>query len=193
MAVPYRLEPLQPTATVGRFDPKKLIAEAEAEAERIRAAAREQGAAEGYAAGLEQAEGEVKAAVAALAEAASALRDLREGREEELLKEAATLALLIAEKVVAGALAVEPERIVDVVRGALRQCEERRGLQLLVNPDDLPLVEGSIDRLRREVGGLELLEVQGERRLGRGEAVVRTAGGELEATIAGQLQRAREG
>jgi flagellar assembly protein FliH len=190
--LPYELAPLEPTAGLAADDPERILARAKEEAELLRSKAEAEGREAGYKAGFEAGEADLKAAVQLLAKAASELRELREQREAELLGEAAELGLLIAEKVVAGALAVEPERIVDVVRGALRQSEERRGIALLLNPEDLPLVSAALATLQSEVGGLEQVELQGERRVERGGVIVRGGEGDLEATVAAQLARARE-
>ena len=48
-----------------------------------------------------------------------------------------------------GAIAVEPERVVDVVRGALRRLVERERVTVLVHPDDLELVRERDRRARR--------------------------------------------
>jgi len=188
----FELAPLEPTVGLGLDDPARVLERARAEARRISEQARAEGYRAGYEEGFADGRADLQVAVAALAEAVTQLRALREAREEQLLGEAAALALALAEKVVGGTLAVQPQRVVDVVRGALRQSEERRGLKLLVNPDDLAIVEGALAQLRAEVGGLELLEVQGERRVGRGGVVVRGEEGELELTVASQLKRARE-
>lgn len=190
--LPYRLAPLSPTAAVVADDPQRIVERAREEAERLRREAQREGREAGYREGIEAGRADLMRAANALQQALTAVEKLREEREEELVGEAAELALLIAEKVVAGALAIQPRRIVDVVRGALRQTEQRRGVQILLHPDDLPLVEAALADLKREVGGLEQVELQGDRRLERGGVVVRTGEGDLEATVASQLQRARE-
>src|SRR5262249_34826206 len=89
-------------------------------------------------------------------------------------------------------LAVEPERVVDVVRGALRALVERERITVLVNPDDLELVRGAMDALRATLGGIEHCEVQAERRVSRGGCVVRTQDGDVDAGLDTKLARARE-
>ena len=103
-----------------------------------------------------------------------------------------TLAMDIAEKVVAGAIEVEPERVLDVVRGALRAVVERERLVILVNPKDLEIVREGLDELRGSLGGIGHVDVQEERRVQRGGAVIRTSVGEVDANISTKLDRARE-
>ena len=90
------------------------------------------------------------------------------------------------------AIAVEPERVADAVRGALRRLVERDRVLVLVNPDDLDVVREHADALVAELGGIEHLGVEADRRVGRGGAIVRTGEGEVDATLETKLGRARE-
>jgi flagellar assembly protein FliH len=102
------------------------------------------------------------------------------------------LALRIAEQALGAALAVQPERVLDVVRGALRRLMDRRRLLVLVNPEDLDVVRAGMDALVAELGGIEHVEVQAERRVLRGGAIVRTTEGDVDADLSSKLERARE-
>jgi len=82
--------------------------------------------------------------------------------------------------------------VLDVVRGALRRLSERRRVTVLVHPDDLDVVRAAADGFATELGGIEHCEVQAERRLARGGAIVRTDEGQIDASIETQLARARE-
>ena len=66
-------------------------------------------------------------------------------------------------------------------------------MTVLVHPDDLELV-ARVDRRasRPTLGGIEHCEVQAERRVGRGGAIVRTPEGEIDARLETKLARARE-
>lgn len=165
-----------------------LVAAAHAEAAAIREAAR----AEGHAAGMAEAHAELEPALAALAEAAHAVAAERDTLADEVEPAAVTLALRIAEQVLGAVLELEPERVVDTVRGALRRLVDRDRVTVLVNPEDLDVVRAASPALLAELGGIEHCEVQAERRVTRGGAVVRTGEGEVDATLETKLQRARE-
>jgi flagellar assembly protein FliH len=94
--------------------------------------------------------------------------------------------------VVAGTIAAQPERLLDVVRGALRTIVERERVIVLVHPDDIGLMREGVAELTGSLGGMEHLEVQEERRVGRGGAIVRTTFGEVDARVETKLKRARE-
>ncbi|MGH2873361.1 MAG: FliH/SctL family protein, partial [Solirubrobacteraceae bacterium] len=105
---------------------------------------------------------------------------------------AVTLALRLAEQIVAGAIDVAPERVVEVAAVALRRIRERRHVTLVVNPAELEIMSGSVVALQAQLGGIEQLSVQSDRRVGRGGVLARTEDGEIDATIDAQLARARE-
>jgi flagellar assembly protein FliH len=165
-----------------------LLARAEAEAEMLREAAR----AEGYEAGRAEAMAALTPASEVLQQAALAVQAEVADRADRLEAHAVDLALFLAEKVIGGALAVQPERVVETVRGALRGIVERERITILVSPDDLDLVRDSIADILASLGGVEHCEVQAERRVGRGGCVVRTQDGDVDARIETKLQRARE-
>ncbi|MGO9902029.1 MAG: FliH/SctL family protein [Solirubrobacteraceae bacterium] len=169
-----------------------LLSAAWEEVEQVRAQARLAGESEGRAEGLAAATAQAAPALAALEQAVRSFEQLRGELVDSLEKEAADLALLIAEQIVAGALEVQPARIVDIARGALRRVAERQRVTLVVNPADLDLLSDSLERLRMELGGIEHLDVQADRRIELGGALLRTEYGEVDTTVSTQLQRARE-
>ena len=87
---------------------------------------------------------------------------------------------------------MSPELVVEAVRGALRGIVERERVTVLVNPDDLDLVREAMGTVVAGLGGIEHCEVQAERRVGRGGAVVRTPDGDVDASVEAKLERARE-
>jgi flagellar assembly protein FliH len=191
-AAPYAFRQLEPPRAISLRDLEDPIAEARAEADRIREAARQEGYADGHAAALAQARPGLEAAAAALEQAIAGVEQVRAETAAQVERDAIELALQLAEKIVAGALAVDSERIVDVVRGALRRLSERRRVTILVNPDDLETVRGAVDSFVTTLGGIEHCEVQAERRIAAGGAMVRTEEGQIDATVHTQLVRARE-
>ena len=195
------LEPLTPAsapasgghaAAPGALTAAEELAIARAEADQLRQAAREEGFQEGFASGHARALEEASAGAAALAQAGIALQAEAAAAATRLEDEAVQLALSLAEKVVAGALAVSPELVVDVVRHALRGVVERERVTVLVNPADLPLVSGAMAGIQTELGGIDHWDVQAERRVARGGAVVRHAHGDVDAQLDSKFQRARE-
>jgi flagellar assembly protein FliH len=193
--VSYPLEQLEPSAPPGGWGPNqpaRIIADAEAAAATVREHARAEGYAEGLAAGREDGLAEARSAALTLLAALAETEQLRAQIVAETERDAVALALGLAAKILAGTLEVQPERVLDVVRGALRRLTDRRHITVLVDPADLQTVSSAIAELRAQVGGVEHCDVQADRRVGRGGAIVRTLESEIDATIQTQLERARE-
>jgi flagellar assembly protein FliH len=181
---PFELAPLEavivPEATAGQGSAPTLEV------------IREQAYEEGFAAGIAQAQSQLDGPAAALAGAAEQLQAMRADAAASVEADAVDLALRIAEQAIAAAIAADPELVVEAVRGALRRLVERDRVLILVNPDDLELVRDHVARLVGELGGIEHCEVQAERRVRPGGAIVRTSEGEVDATLETKLARARE-
>jgi len=155
-------------------------------------AARAEGFAEGHAAGAAEAHARVASAEEALRAAAAALAADREQLADRVERAAVDLALSVAEQAVGAAIAADPELVLEAVRGALRRLVERERVLVLVHPDDLEVVRAGLQPLMDELGGVRHWEAQAERRVSRGGAVVRTAEGEVDASVQAKLERARE-
>jgi flagellar assembly protein FliH len=166
--------------------------EPEIDLEAEAAAARAAGHEAGFQAGLIEGEAQMAAGVAALRAAVAEVAAERERVSAAVEAAAVELALRIAEQALGAAVEVRPEAVVDVVRGALRRLVERDRVTILVNPEDLDLVRGASETLMAELGGIEHCDVQAERRVARGGAIVRTVEGEVDATLPTKLARARE-
>jgi flagellar assembly protein FliH len=173
-------------------DVADVLSAAHADAEQIRQQAWNEGEAEGRAAGLSAMRAELEPSLQAVAGAAQALDALRDQIISQLEHDAVNLALRLAEQIVAGTIEVEPERVVDVAGVALRRIRDRDHVTLVVNPADLELMSDSVSRLQSELGGIANLNVQSDRRVGRGGVLARTDEGEIDASIETQLARARE-
>jgi flagellar assembly protein FliH len=188
----YPLEQLEPSAPPPVGTPARLLADASAEAERIRESARaqghEQGRAQGHADGIAEAQAAAQALHAALADLHRQTDEIAQAVEHDAVE----LAIALAAKILAGTLEVQPERVLDTVAGALRRIADRRRIAVLVDPADLEVVSGAIGELQARTGGIELCEIQADRRVGRGGAIVRTQESEVDVTVQTQLERARE-
>ena len=191
LAPPPRRE-RPPTMDEAHRRAEAVIAQAHSEANAIREQARREGYAEGMVAGRADLRQLGEPAVQALSEAVDRMRELQAQAADAVERQAAVLAIEVAEKVVAGAIEVAPERVLEVVRGALRAVVDRERLVIQVNPEDLEIVREGLDELRGSLGGIEHIDVQEERRVQRGGAVIRTSVGEVDANIRTKLDRARE-
>lgn len=147
---------------------------------------------EGFTAGVAHAQAQLDGPASAMAAAAEQLQAMRGDAAASVEPAAVELALRIAEQALGAWLVADRGVVVEVVRGALRRLVERDRVLILVNPDDLEVVRDHAARLVGELGGIEHCEVQAERRVRPGGAIVRTAEGEVDATLETKLARARE-
>jgi flagellar assembly protein FliH len=179
------LEQLAPPPPAA-YDPVRaaaaIVEAAHAEAGALRARAVEDGFAEGLRAGREEASASLVPALEALRAALDEAVAARDAIVDSAEARAVTLAMAIAEKVVAGAVEVDHARIMDVVRGALRGVLDGERIVVCVHPDDVELVRSAGHELADSH-----IEIHGERRVARGGALVRTSVGEVDARIETKL------
>ncbi len=190
--VGYAFEELEPSEAPPRDAAARMLVQAREEAERMRELARSQGYEEGRSSGHEHGAAEIASAAGALAQAAEGVDSLRAEVLDGLETDAIELAIALAEKILAGAFQARPELVVDVVQGALRRITDRRKITVVVNPADVDAVRAAIGGLTAQGSGVEVCDLQSDERVGAGSAIVRTAEGEVDASVQTQLQRASE-
>jgi flagellar assembly protein FliH len=191
-AVSYAFEQLEPSEPQPRDAPARALAQAQAEAEQIRAQARAEGYAEGRAAGHEQGAGEIDRAARVLGEAAAGVESLRVELVGAIEHDAIGLGLQLAEKILGGVPQLPGERVLEAVHGALGRIADRHKIVVLVNPAELETVNSAVGQLTDMGSGVELCDIQPDERVEAGGAIVRTAEGEVDASVGTQLERARE-
>jgi flagellar biosynthesis/type III secretory pathway protein FliH len=171
-----------------RAEAEALLGSARADVEAAMAAARE----EGHRAGVAEGIAEVGAAAAALLEAARGLEARAEAIREDAVREATGLAVEIAARVLRAELAARPERVAEVVRGAIRRAADRSALVARVNPGDLAACRAAVPAIMEEMGGISRLEVVDDPRVSAGSCLLETSSGDVDATIESQLGRILE-
>jgi flagellar assembly protein FliH len=190
--VSYAYEQLEPSDPPPRDSPAQLIAQAQLEAEQLREQARAEGYAAGRLAGREEGAAEVSRAAHALDEGAHGIESLRAETVQAIEQDAIELALELAEKILGGTPRLPSDGVIEAVRGALRRVSDRRRITVLVNPADLDAVRSAIGDLAGAGSGVELCDIQPDERVEPAGAIVRTAEGEVDASMLTQLERARE-
>jgi len=90
---------------------------------------------DGLADGLAEAGERIGSALACLAAAEAAIRELEDEFLRAAERSAVELAIAIAEKIVGGTVQARPEMVLDVVGGALLRTAARHRLVIEVNPD----------------------------------------------------------
>jgi flagellar biosynthesis/type III secretory pathway protein FliH len=190
--VSYAFEQLEPSEAPPRDASARMLAQAREEAERIRELARAEGYDEGRTNGLDLGAAEIASAAGAFAHAVQGIESLRTEVLDGLETDAIELGIALAGKILAGAFQARPELVVEVVQGALRRIADRRKITVVVNPADVEAVRAAIGGLTAQGSGVEVCDLQSDERVGAGSAIVRTAEGEVDASVQTQLQRASE-
>jgi len=166
-----------------------MIAEAKNQAEQIREEARQ----DGYAKGLAEAQGELEAFRAAMADSVSAVLSAIEGQCSHIFaqwrEDIVGVARLAVERVTAIELS---ERRGSVLEGLLLEAvallEKRRELVIRVNPEDEPVIEDIIKTTRERFDDVHSWRVKADASITPGGMVVESesslAEGRVESRIA---------
>jgi flagellar assembly protein FliH len=110
----------------------------------------------------------------------------RQAREAELAEQTREIALLAAQHIVQAELALQPERITEIVTGLLARVRRAERAVVRVHPDDVP----ALARMRDE-HGLAHVELEADEALARGGCIVATPIGTLDASLETRLDALR--
>jgi flagellar assembly protein FliH len=183
--VPESSEPLlespETLLDAARAQAAALLLQAEEQAEQLRRSAIREGLREGAA----QAEAACAVERARLREVADGITAAVARHCEAQAPALAQLAALAAETLLLDQLALEPERVVAVVRHALEHTLAATQVTVYLHPEDLPLVHS-----KAALGAA--LEWQPDPSLERGGCRIESDQGEVDATLSGRLARFRE-
>lgn len=182
-------EPLKPGVQQSAFERWEVVEPVSAEESDEARAARllvestrikEQARAEGIQQGIEDGRREAQADCLRMKDLAAGFSHALDALDLRLADMVLDLALDVARQVVAGELAANPERIIDVVRLALRQVmDTTRDARLLLNPEDAALVRPQLE----EVLDKDRLRIVEDSRIVRGGCLIETPHGDLDATL----------
>ena len=95
----------------------------------------EEGLEEGRRAGAESVEKEAAELLSGLRAAVAGVREMREQVVREVEPQVVELAIAIARRILVGELSENPERVVDIVKEALRRIERVGAVKIRVHPD----------------------------------------------------------
>jgi flagellar biosynthesis/type III secretory pathway protein FliH len=123
---------------------------------------------------------------ARLAAGLLALREEDERRAERDLERLASTAVVLAERLLGQALAADPDKIVPMARAALREARGARRLVFEANPLDASALQTELHALGLQA---DAVSVEPHDELARGDLVLRTDLGTLDARLKPQLQR----
>lgn len=165
-----------------------IIAEAEVRREQVLQDAWN----EGYHAGRAEGLGQVTGTLSMVEHMVNAMAEEIAQLPERLAPEVTGMALEVAARIVRAELAVRPERVAEVVRGAIRRASDRERMVVHVNPSDLEVVRDAAPSFAAQIGGITRLDVVDDPRIPAGGCVVETGSGDVDARLATQFARLTE-
>jgi flagellar assembly protein FliH len=178
---PPELPNSQPTA-FERWEVVELAAEPDAQqqAEANLLETRQQAVTAGYEAGLQAGRAEAALEGLRMKTLADSYMNALDTLDFRLADMVLDLALDVARQVIAGELAVHPERILPIVKLALNQmAETTREARLLLNPEDAALIRPHLDQIV-DKNRLRMVE---DARITRGGCLIETTHGDLDGTL----------
>jgi flagellar assembly protein FliH len=166
-----------------------IIARAEAQAQDVVAAAREQGLEEGRRQALDQVGGELRQAASALAAAAARLEEVRRRLQQDVAGVLPEAAVEIATRVLRQELSQRPEVFVTLIREAILTVTPAPRIEIRVHPDDVAVIGHHRALLDDVLRGVDV-RFEPSPSIARGGCQLETAALTLAAGIPEQLERA---
>jgi len=161
---------------------RRRIAELEEQIARQAGEARQAGYREGEAAGRSQAAAEVQPVLEKLARGIEEIARLRPGLVREAEAELVELSLGIARRILRRELAVDPDAVRGLVKGALEKLPSQEICRVRAHPELEAGIRNALERAGRS--GLEVLA---DATLERGAILFETSRGKLDASLETQL------
>jgi len=141
--------------------------------------------------GRAEAEKDLQRAFELAAEYARVLQAEKDELASRAEQSSIELAFMLARKIIDQELETRPETVVDVARNAVRQVLDCDQVRLRVNPDDLQYLQTAQSDLSALMGNSTRLEVRADNSLKKGDCMIETERGVLDARIASQLDTLR--
>lgn len=144
---------------------------------------------EGYQAGHQEGVTQVNGALSVADHMVHAMADQIAQMPDRLAPQVTAMALEVAARIVRAELSVRPERVADIVRGAIRRATDRERLMIHVNPSDVAIVREAAPEFGTQIGGITRVEVVDDPRIPAGGCIVETPSGDIDARLATQFER----
>jgi flagellar assembly protein FliH len=149
--------------------------------------AHQAGVQEGRAAAESERAAEIQAALARLGAAAAQIAGLRPKLRAEAETDLVRLAIAIARRILNRELSTDPQAIAALVEAGLRKLKSQEAVRIRVHPEHKAALEAAL-----AAAGARL-EITGDPALARGDAILETARGDLDASVDTQLAEIERG
>ena len=146
---------------------------------------------QGYQEGLEQGRRRLEEAADALAEGLAEVAGVRRAVLERSTRDMVRLVIAVTEQVLQREFATNPEAILPVVQRALKAAVRADSYRLQVHPDDLATVTDNRPLLLASLSSVGGLSIEPDPTVGHGGCRVTSDLGEVDASLASQLDEIR--
>jgi len=170
---------------------QEILEEAEREKESIKDKARKEGWEEGKRIGREEVQKEWREKVVLWEQELQEIYSYREEMVEKMKEPLLELSFIIARKIIEREAEREPF-IEAMVEKALKKLSNRERVILRVSKEEYSLVREIREELMKRIDGIDYLEIQEDSRLKRGESLVETTFGSIDARVDTQLENIKE-
>lgn len=103
-----------------------------------------------------------------------------------------SLATQMAEKILNAELTVKPEMLAGIVKNALRSVTDAKQVTLRVHPQDLDLLKSKTEEIAASLSSSAVLDLRPDDTLKRGDCMVDSEIGSLDAKLATQLNSLKQ-
>jgi flagellar assembly protein FliH len=156
--------------------------------EKIEREAYQRGFAEGSAVGKDQGTAEVKPTLERVSRCLAELSSMRGRMRRQAEKDLVKLSIAVARRVLHRELTLDPSSIAGLIRVALEKLESRELCRVRVHPDQ----EGLVRELVERFSGSKV-EIVPDATLNRGDVLLDTANGTIDASVDSQLKEIERG
>ncbi len=146
------------------------------------------GFADGRKAGLDEGLSEARVLCGGLQAIMEEIGAFKRSLFNECEKEAVSLCISIAKKVVQRELDMREDSVVFIVKEALKAAVTNGKIKVRLNPADMEIIMGLESELEKFTKGFAGVEFVGDDEVGRGGCLVETGTGEVDATIDGLFE-----
>lgn len=142
----------------------------------------------GYEKGFEEGlERERKDKIAAIETLLAEAKRKREKAVHDLEIQIVDLAVLIAERIIRKSLETAPDTVIDIIREAMSHIVSGETVVLKVSEEDLPAINERYEEWLGLSGNAREFRIEADRRLRRGDCLIETEGGIVDAVVANRL------
>ncbi len=162
---------------------EEIIGDAKQRADEIARKAYEQGFAQGETAGFEFGNKKAESVAKELLSVISDVRNLRQEVLAQAERQAVTLAMRLAEKIIAHEISLQEETILHVARAALQLAAGQDRLRIVLHPEDHQFWINSGDALPGALDGMSDVTLETDPNIRRGGCLIQTEFGEINAEV----------